>query len=145
MTPDSVFSICSTIALIGWIILIVLPGWYAADKFIIGIIIALFALVYAWMLFSDFSIGDTSKFGSLQGVMELFTNPSLVTAGWIHYLAFDLLAGVFIRNNARQHGISHWLVIPCLLLTFMFGPVGLLLYLLIRWMITRSYFADNFS
>lgn len=144
MQPDLIFSICNGIALIGWIILIVLPGWYAADKFIIGIIITLFALVYAWMLFSDFSLSDASKFGSLQGVMELFTNPKLVTAGWIHYLAFDLLAGLFIRNNAQKHGISHWLVIPCLLLTFMFGPVGLLLYLLMRWMITKWYFADNF-
>ena len=144
MSPDSVFSICNSIALIGWIILIVLPRWYASDKFIIGIIITLFALVYAWMLFGDFQLSDASKFGSLAGVMELFTNPRLVTAGWIHYLAFDLLAGLFIRNNAQKHGISHWIVIPCLLLTFMFGPVGLLLYLLIRWMITKSYFADNF-
>ena len=144
MSPDSVFSICNTIAMTGWIILIVLPGWYAADKFIIGIIITLFALVYAWMLFTDFRPSDVSKFGSLQGVMELFKNPVMVTAGWIHYLAFDLLAGLFIRNNARKHGISHWVVIPCLLLTFMFGPVGLLLYLLFRWMITETYFADNF-
>lgn len=144
MSPDTVFSICSTIAMIGWIILIVLPGWYAADKFIIGIIITLFALVYAWMLFGDFRPSDASKFGSLQGVMELFKSPSLLTAGWVHYLAFDLLAGLFVRNNAQKHGISHWLVIPCLFFTFMLGPVGLLLYLLIRWMITRTYFADNF-
>jgi hypothetical protein len=145
MTPDTVFSICSTIAMVGWIILIVLPGWYSADKFIIGIIITLFAIVYAWMLFSKFSFADAQKFGSLNGVMELFKDPALVTAGWIHYLAFDLLAGLFIRYNAQKHGISHWLVIPCLLLTFMFGPVGLLLFLLIRWMVTKDYLADNFN
>ena len=144
MTPETIFSVCNTIALIAWIILLLLPGWYAADKFIIGIIITLFAIVYAWMLFTDFNFSDASKFGSLKGVMELFTNPSLVTAGWIHYLAFDLMVGLFIRNNARKHGISHWIVVPCYLLTFMFGPVGLLLYLLIRWGITRYYFADNF-
>ncbi|MGB8190857.1 MAG: ABA4-like family protein [Chitinophagaceae bacterium] len=145
MAPETVFSICSTIAMVGWIILIVLPGWYAADKFIIGIIITLFALVYAWMLFSDFNFSDAKKFGSLDGVMELFKNQTLVTAGWIHYLAFDLMTGLFIRYNAQKHGISHWLVIPCLLLTFMFGPVGLLLYLLLRWIITKYYFADNFN
>lgn len=144
MTPDSIFSICSNIAMAGWLVLIALPGWRAADKFVIGIIIALFAIVYAWMLSGDFNFSDVQKFGSLQGVMELFGNPKMVTAGWIHYLAFDLLAGVFIRNNAQQHGISHWLVIPCLLLTFMFGPVGLLLFLLIRWIIVKHYFADNF-
>lgn len=145
MSPETVFSICSTIAMVGWIILIVLPGWYSADKFIIGIIITLFAIVYAWMLFSKFNFADAQKFGSLGGVMELFKEPALVTAGWIHYLAFDLMAGLFIRYNAQKHGISHWLVIPCLLLTFMFGPVGLLLYLLIRWMATKDYFADNFN
>lgn len=144
MPPDQIFQICSSIAMAGWLILIVLPGWHAADKFILGIIIMLFALTYSWLLFTSFSFSDMGKFGSLQGVLELFRDPTVVTAGWIHYLAFDLLAGLFIRSNGRKHGISHWLVIPCLLLTFMLGPVGVLLYLLIRWMITRYYFADNF-
>jgi hypothetical protein len=144
MSPDQVFQICSNLALAGWLILVLLPGWYSADKFIIGIIIMLFALTYAWLLFANFNVSDMGKFGSLQGVMELFQNPTVVTAGWIHYLAFDLLAGLFIRTNARKHGISHWLVIPCLLLTFMFGPVGILLYVLIRWTVTKYYFADNF-
>jgi len=144
MLPDQVFQICNAIALVGWLILIILPRWYAADKFIIGIIITLFALVYTWLLFTGFNLKDISAFGCLEGVMQLFHDPVMVTAGWVHYLAFDLLAGLFIRQNAQKHGISHWLVIPCLLLTFMFGPAGLLLYVLARWIITKCYFADNF-
>jgi hypothetical protein len=65
-------------------------------------------------------------------------------AGWVHYLAFDLMTGLFIKRNALKHGISHWLLIPCLFLTFMFGPIGLLLYFLIRLIITKQYFADNY-
>ena len=144
MSPDVVFSICNVIAMIGWIVLIAVPWWTSADKFIIGIIIALFAIVYTFLLFSSFSFTDASKFGSLTGVMELFRDPTLVTAGWIHYLAFDLLAGVFIRRNAWKYDISHWLVIPCLLLTFMFGPFGLLVYLVIRLIKTKQYFTENF-
>ena len=144
MTPDSIFSVCNTIAIVGWIILLAFPWWLTSDKFIIGIIITLFAIVYAWLLFSGFNLADVSKFGSLAGVMELFRDPVVATAGWIHFLAFDLLAGLFIRKNAVKHGISHWLVIPCLLLTFMFGPVGLLLFLVIRIFVTRQYFAENF-
>ncbi len=144
MSPDSIFGICNTIAMAGWIVLIAIPWWTSADKFIIGIIITLFAIVYAFLLFSGFNFADASKFGSLSGVMELFRDPVIVTAGWIHYLAFDLLAGVFIRRNAWKYGISHWLVIPCLLLTFMFGPVGLLLYLIIRILATKQYFSENF-
>lgn len=144
MSPDTIFSLCSTLAMAGWIILVFLPFWFHSDKFILGIIITLFAIVYAWLVFDSFSFEDIKKFGSLQGVMELFDNPVMVTAGWIHYLAFDLLAGIFIKRNAIKHNISHWLLVPCLLLTFMFGPVGLLLYLLIRFIKTRQYFASNF-
>ena len=143
MYADQLFALCNGIAGISWLLLIILPWWWS-DKLIIGIVIILFALVYAWLLFSNFSFSDISSFGSLSGVMELFRKPEMVTAGWIHYLAFDLLAGIFIRRNAIKHGISKWVIIPCLLLTFMFGPVGLLLYLLIRWSVTRQYFADNF-
>jgi hypothetical protein len=144
MEPKTIFSLCANIAMIGWIILIFLPFWLHSDKFVLGILITILALVYAYLVFSGFQFSDIGKFGTLQGVMELFTNPVVVTAGWIHYLAFDLLAGIFIKRNALKHNISHWLVIPCLLLTFMFGPVGLLLFLLIRLIKTKKYFASNF-
>ena len=144
MSPDKIFSLCSTLAMAGWIILVFLPFWFHSDKFILGIIIVIFAIVYAWLIFDSFHFYDIKKFSSLQGVMELFDNPVAVTAGWIHYLAFDLLAGIFIKRNGIKHNISHWLLIPCLLLTFMFGPTGLLLYLLIRFIKTRQYFASNF-
>jgi len=145
MTPENIFSICSTVALAGWIILIFIPFWRSSDKFITGIIVTLFCIVYAWLIFSNFNFSDLQKFNSLQGVMELFTNKYVVTAGWIHYLAFDLMIGLFISRNARLHHINHWLIAPCLLFTFMLGPVGLLLYFIIRLIITKKYFASNFS
>ena len=145
MTPENTFQLCSTIALVGWIILILLPFWRSSDHFITGIIVTLFAIVYAWLVFSNFSFADVQKFNSLQGVMQLFNNPFMVTAGWIHYLAFDLMTGLFISRNARMYNINHWIIAPCLLLTFMFGPVGLLLYFIIRIIATKKYFAENFS
>ncbi|HEY5406082.1 MAG TPA: ABA4-like family protein [Ginsengibacter sp.] len=145
MTPENIFSICSTVALAGWIILIFIPFWRSSDKFITGIIVTLFCIVYAWLIFSNFNFSDLQKFNSLQGVMELFTNKYVVTAGWIHYLAFDLMTGLFISRNALLHHINHWLITPCLLFTFMLGPVGLLFYFIIRLIITKKYFASNFS
>ena len=146
MTPDSIFQTCSTIALVGWLLLIVAsPFWAPFDKFIIGIIITLFAIVYAWLIAQSFSPGDFEKFGSLNGVLELFTNKTTVTAGWIHYLAFDLLTGIWIKKNSLKYNISHWLIIPCLFFTFMLGPVGLLLYLLIRTIVSKRYFAENYQ
>ena len=146
MTPETIFQLCNTLALISWIVLIVLsPFWLRVDKFLIGVIITLLAMVYAWIIFSGFSAGDVKKFGSLDGVMSLFQNKLLLTAGWVHYLAFDLLTGIWIKRNAIVHNINHWLIIPALLFTFMLGPAGLLLYLVTRWIKTKQYFADNFA
>ena len=144
MTPDKIFQICSTIAMIGWIVLIILPHWQNVDRFLIGTIITLLCIVYAWIIFTDFKFSEMGNFGSLDGVMQLFTNKSMVTAGWIHYLALDLMTGIFIRKNAQKNGINHWIILPCLLVTFMLAPIGLLIYLLIRWAVTRIYFADNY-
>jgi hypothetical protein len=144
MSAESVFQLCSTIAPIGWLVLILLPFWHQSDKFILGIIITLFCIVYAWLIFSHFHYSDLKKFGSLNGVMELFKQPEIVVAGWVHYLAFDLMTGIFIKRNAIKHGISHWLLIPVYLLTFMLGPIGLLTYLVIRFVYAKQYFADNF-
>jgi ABA DEFICIENT 4-like len=145
MSPDKIFQLCSVLAFAGWVILIFIPFWRTSDKFITGIIITLFCIVYAWLIFSNFRFADVQKFNSLQGVMELFTNPFIVTAGWIHYLAFDLMTGLFISRNARMYNISHWLIVPCLFLTFMLGPIGLLLYFIIRIIVTKKYFSANFS
>ena len=68
--------------------------------------------------------------------MKLFRNEWLVLAGWIHYLAFDLFVGAWEVRDSQDRGISHFLVIPCLLLTFFLGPIGLLLYFTVRSIIS---------
>jgi ABA DEFICIENT 4-like len=145
MSVDKIFQLCSMLAMAGWVILIFIPTWRSSDKFIAGIIITLFCVVYTWLIFSNFRFTDLHKFNSVQGVMELFANPFIVTAGWIHYLAFDLMTGLFISRNARLYSISHWLIAPCLFFTFMLGPIGLLLYFILRMVVTKKYFSANFS
>jgi hypothetical protein len=71
-------------------------------------------------------------------VAALFENHWLLLAGWVHYLAFDLFIGSWEVRDAAKNGIAHWMVIPCLVLTFLFGPIGLLLYFLLRVARVRS-------
>lgn len=136
---------CNAIALIAWIILIALPSWNRSDLFLTGIVVTLFAILYSYLIFSNFSFDDMQKFGSIVGLQELFRNKDMVLAGWVHYLAFDLMTGIFIRKNARIHNINYWYTVPCLIFTFLLGPAGLLLYFLIRWIVTRNFFADNYN
>jgi hypothetical protein len=62
----------------------------------------------------------------------LFQTPGLLLAGWLHFLAFDLFVGAWEVRTARAEGIPHLLIVPALILTFLFGPAGFLLFLVIR-------------
>jgi hypothetical protein len=144
MSNDLVFSAANGIAFIAWIILIIFPFRPFTNRLLIGVVVALLCITYAALIYQVLQPGDFKKFMTLQGVISLFSVPGAALAGWIHYLAFDLMTGLFITNNAAKHGIGYAWVLPCLLLTFMLGPIGLLLYLLFRWALTKYYFADNF-
>ena len=132
MSPDQIFSIANVAALCAWLLLIVLPGRPWVTRLVAGVAVpAAFAVLYSVIIAMHFFSSD-GGFSSLVDVARLFSNPWLLLAGWIHYLAFDLLVGSWEARDARERGINHLLVIPCLILTFMFGPAGWLLYLGVR-------------
>ncbi len=127
MTPEAVFSITSTTAMLSWLLLAVQPRAAWVQR-ITGLIVPLFfAAIYAAIVVARFGRGD-GGFGSLAEVSALFQDPWMLLAGWIHYLAFDLLIGVWETRDATTRGVPHWMVVPCLFLTFMFGPAGWLAY-----------------
>ena len=56
--------------------------------------------------------------------MALFINPQIALAGWVHHLGLDLFVGAWAIGPARVAGIRHLLVVPHLVLNFLFGPAG---------------------
>jgi hypothetical protein len=132
MNAETVFSIANTLALIGWILLILAPRWKWTQKIVVsGGVSLLLAIAYLILIVLFFGKAE-GGFGSLAEVMKLFTNQWATLAGWIHYLAFDLFVGRWEVRDAQMRGISHWFVIPCLVLTFLLGPIGFLLYHILR-------------
>lgn len=128
------------IVLPGWLLMAFLPRWQPGATLVAPVIIpAILGLIYAWLLFTQMGTTD-GGFGDLAGVRELFSNDFLLLAGWIHYLAFDLFIGAWEVRDAQRLGIPHWLVVPCLFMTLMLGPLGLLLYLALRIGWKRQYF-----
>jgi hypothetical protein len=127
VTPDAIFSIANTVALIGWLLLIIVPRrrWATLTA---GTVIPL-AIAVTYLVVLALHWGETKGgFSSLTGVAELFSNRWALLAGWIHYLAFDLFVGTWETRDAMARGVPRWLLVPCLLLTFMFGPIGFLAY-----------------
>jgi hypothetical protein len=132
MTPDALFSILNMLAVAAWILLIVLPRQrWVTDLVTAAVVPALFAATYVAILATSWGSSE-GGFSTLAGVARLFENPWLLLAGWVHYLAFDLLVGSWEVRDARAHDIPHLLIVPCLVLTFLFGPVGWLLYMALR-------------
>jgi len=131
MAAEQLFSICSFIVLPGWLLLVVAPRWRWTQRIAALILPLALAAVYLTLLIIHFHKG-AGGFGSLADVRKLFGNPYLLLAGWIHYLAFDLFIGSWQVRDSERMRIAHAYVVPCLLLTFLFGPVGLLTWFLIR-------------
>ena len=133
MTPTEVFSIASMITIPMWILLIFLSKW-KVTRFLIDfkVIPLALAFIYAIYIFQAIQIGGMMDFGSLKSVMVLFTEENAVLAGWIHYLAFDLLIGMWMLDQNKELRINQLIMAPCLFLTFMLGPIGFLLFMLIK-------------
>lgn len=138
MKAEQIFSVANLITMISWIVLAIAPRWKWTSKIILsGAIPLLLSAAYLVLIVLFFGSAEGS-FGSLAGVMKLFTNEWATLAGWIHYLAFDLFVGSWEVKDSQSRGISHWLVIPCLFLTFMLGPIGFLLYSILRFFLGKE-------
>jgi len=143
-SADAIFETISTIVLPGWLLLLVLPRWKFTHVVVLGLIIPVLSIAYFAVLGSLFVTGDgfsPDAFGSLEGVMGLLSNPYAATAGWAHYLAFDLFVGAWIVRDAQANRVPHLLFIVPLFFTFMAGPFGLLLYLIMRSIARREVLA----
>jgi len=137
MDLERVFSMASVIAAVGWLFLIFVPKRPLALH-VAGVFLPiLLALIYLYFIAMNIR-GAEGGFGSLADVATLFQKRELLLAGWIHYLCFDLFIGAWEVRDAQRNGIPHLVVIPCLIMTFMLGPIGLLFYFAIRSAKLRS-------
>ena len=134
ISAETAFSAGNTVAMLAWLALIASPPrarWSGWTWRITGRALPLlFALTYVALLIAPWPPGG--GFNSIEQVRALFTSNRALTAGWLHYLAFDLFVGTWIAQRAAALALPHWQVVPMLLLTFMFGPAGLLGFMLLR-------------
>lgn len=132
MAPEVIFKYANLLAMAGWVILIFLPRrwpslFWVPQFWIPGVL----ALGYSGLILANFGTTD-GGFGSIGEVRALFQSDALLTAGWLHYLAFDLFIGAWIARRADEAGIHRLVQAPILVATFMFGPMGLVLFFMTR-------------
>lgn len=138
---DALFGAANIWAMVAWAVLVFLPRGPLAYSFVFyggaGLLCLSYAVLLGLLLTGSVDPAATGEgaaagFQTIEGVRGIFMSDGGVTVGWIHYLAFDMFVGLWIARDADQKTFSRWLQGPVLLLTFMAGPAGLLVWMLIR-------------
>jgi hypothetical protein len=143
LDADALFRIANLLVLPGWLLLAVAPRLKWGARLVAPVVIpAVLAAGYVALAVARLGQGR-GGFGSLAAVAALFGDPYLLLAGWLHYLAFDLFVGSWEVRDAERLGIPHLAVLPCLALTFLLGPAGLLAYLAVRSGARRTLGVDD--
>lgn len=134
MTPELVFQVCTFGVVPAWLLLLFLPRWRITELVVQRVWVpALLAVFYLWAQAADpLPEPEGAGFHSLAAITALFSTPHALLAGWIHFIALDLLAGAWMVRDARRLQIGHGWVAPCLVVTFALAPIGLLLWFAIR-------------
>lgn len=135
MNTEIIFNIFNTAVLPVWLLMLVAPQWVWTKRLVYSHLVPVaIGLAYTFLIFSNIGQMGNADFSSFAGIKALFAlgNDQLIAAGWFHYLAFDLVVGGWILKDSQERGILHYWVVPCLVFTFMLGPVGLVLYHLLK-------------
>ena len=131
---ETIFSLSFLLVAPFWGLMLVAPGWRWTQRIIGSPLIVLpAALLYIALVVPALDEALPLLLSpSLAGIAGLLGSEQGATAGWVHFLAFDLFVGRWAYLDGRERQISHWLMAPILFLILMLGPLGLTLYLVVR-------------
>ena len=126
-----------------WLLLILAPN-HALTNFFAQSIIAplLLAIGYVYLSYnlyleSNIFEGFDLYYG-LDELYSIFANETLLLIFWLHFLAISLFAGAWIVRDSKKHSIPKIVLIPSLILTYFSGPLGLVVYWLVRIFFARK-------
>ena len=136
MDYEIAYSVINLGVLPAWLLLFFVPGSGWTRKLVhSGLYLAVYGGLYVVLMARAMFFGVGAEDGGMTdaaGVSAFFSHPNGVLIGWLHYLVFDLFVGSWIGRDGARRGIAHWKLVPCLFFTLMFGPIGLLLYIMLR-------------
>jgi hypothetical protein len=144
ISPSTMYLVLNLGILPFWALLILMPRAQITDTLVHSVMMPLIlGVTYAWLLATALALPapEGAGFSSLEGLMKLFTVEMALVAAWSHYIVFDLFVGAWEARDAQRVGMNHLLLVPCLVLTLLVGPIGLLAYIMIRGLTGKSGFS----
>ena len=121
-----------------WLMLIIIPNSKFTQFFVNSIIIPLIlSATYTYIIYQailmDEPIFDFFKlYLSLDNLYTLFATESFLLVFWLHFLALNLFLGSWISRDGIKYNMPRSLVFLPLILVYFTGPLGLVLYWIIR-------------
>ena len=143
---EQFFRITNTVALLGWIALLALPGHKRVSGLLCAVLLpAALAAAYAAVIGRKLAAGGPplDELGSIAGLRSAFADDWVFAAAWTHYLVFDMVVGAWIARDAVRLRIPWPVRSVCLVLTFLLGPIGFLLHLVARAIKARQVTVDD--
>lgn len=130
----ALFGLTFTVAAPFWALMILLPRWSWTRRIVGSPLIVLPAvLIYALLVIPAFGdVLPAVASPTLDGVRELLGTADGAAAAWAHMIAFDLFVGRWSWLDSRDRGVPALVMSPILVLTILLGPLGLLVYLVVR-------------
>ena len=128
-----------------WLLLIILPNHGVTNFFVQSIIAPLLLTgAYGFVGYNIFLEGNILEsfelYSGLDGLYSMFSSEAFLLIFWLHFLAISLFLGAWISRDSKRYMVPRFFVIISLVLTYFTGPVGLLIY----WII-RIFFAKKIS
>jgi len=140
MRPETAFNLLTYGVLPAWALLVFAPRWKWTQRLVQSVFIpVLLTVAYLYLLLFVARPLPGANAASLEGAMRLFQEPWTAIVCWIHLLVFDLFAGAWEVRDAIRRKLPHLAVAPCVVLTYLFGPVGLLAYFAVRAITRRTF------
>lgn len=131
---EQLFQLSNLLIMPFWLLMILLPLWGWTQRIIASPwIVVPPALLYAILVLPGIGslLGQLAS-PELTQIASLLGTPAGATIAWAHFVTFDLFVGRWAYLDSRNRGLSAWVVSPILFLILMFGPLGFLLYLIVR-------------
>ena len=145
LTYENIYLVANWGVIPFWLLLIFVPNHQLTNFLAQSVIVPLlFAVSYAFLSYNIFLDGNIfdgfELYNGLDGLYSMFANEALLLVFWLHFLAISLFTGAWIVRDSKRYFIPKIITIPSLILTYFSGPIGLVIY----WLI-RIFFAKKIS
>ena len=145
LTYENIYLIANWGVIPFWLLLIFLPYNQITNFFTQSVIpFLLISVGYAYLSYKTYLEGNIFEsfelYRGLEGLYSMFSNEALLLIFWLHFLALSLFVGSWIVRDSKRYLIPKIITIPSLIITYFTGPIGIIIY----WLL-RIFFAKKIS